>query len=59
MPLQPFGEVPQKMARQLERSLGAARTFTNALKSSTEILQAFMQACSLTFDCVSIMHIHT
>ncbi|VDM95906.1 unnamed protein product [Thelazia callipaeda] len=41
--LQPFGDIPLKMVRQLERSLGAARTLTDALKSSTDILQNILQ----------------
>uniref|UniRef100_A0A1I7W276 Helo_like_N domain-containing protein n=1 Tax=Loa loa TaxID=7209 RepID=A0A1I7W276_LOALO len=41
--LRAFGDIPLKMVRQLERSLGAARSLTHALKSSSDILQDILQ----------------
>uniref|UniRef100_A0A0R3RFK2 Glypican-6 n=1 Tax=Elaeophora elaphi TaxID=1147741 RepID=A0A0R3RFK2_9BILA len=48
--LQAFGDIPLKMIRQLERSLGAARSLTHALKSSSDILQDIIQK-ELATDC--------
>ncbi|KAL3989947.1 Glypican family protein [Acanthocheilonema viteae] len=48
--LQAFGDIPLKMIRQLERSLGAARSLTHALKSSCDILQDIIQK-ELPTDC--------
>ncbi|VDK73333.1 unnamed protein product [Litomosoides sigmodontis] len=48
--LEAFGDIPLKMMRQLERSLGAARSLTHALKSSSDILQDILQR-ELSTDC--------
>ncbi|EFO28379.1 hypothetical protein LOAG_00111 [Loa loa] len=48
--LRAFGDIPLKMVRQLERSLGAARSLTHALKSSSDILQDILQK-ELSTDC--------
>uniref|UniRef100_A0A915PNP0 Uncharacterized protein n=1 Tax=Setaria digitata TaxID=48799 RepID=A0A915PNP0_9BILA len=41
--LEAFGDIPLKMARQVERSLGAAKCLVHALKSSSDILQDVLQ----------------
>uniref|UniRef100_A0A915AHK5 Glypican-6 n=1 Tax=Parascaris univalens TaxID=6257 RepID=A0A915AHK5_PARUN len=41
--LEPFADIPTKMSIQLERSVGTARSLTQALRSTSQILQSILQ----------------
>uniref|UniRef100_A0A0M3HI40 ABC transmembrane type-1 domain-containing protein n=1 Tax=Ascaris lumbricoides TaxID=6252 RepID=A0A0M3HI40_ASCLU len=44
--LEPFADIPTKMSIQLERSVGTARSLTQALRSTSQILQSVLQVYS-------------